>query len=66
MLQPRILLWLDQQSRLGQQDTNGDYLYQCPGNGKTITIPGDHCAILCYRSPTSLKSHKLILILLEY
>jgi len=41
MLQPKIPLWLDQQSGSGQQDANGDYLYQCPGNGKTITIPGD-------------------------
>jgi hypothetical protein len=31
----------DQQSRLGEKDANGDYLYQCPGNTKTITIPGD-------------------------
>jgi hypothetical protein len=31
----------DQQSRLGERDANGDYLYQCPGNTKTITIPGD-------------------------
>jgi len=41
MLHPKIPLWLDQQSRLGQQDTNGDYLHQCPGNGKAITISGD-------------------------
>lgn len=27
------------QNRLGQQDANSDSLYQCPGNGKTITIP---------------------------
>ena len=41
MLHPKIPLWLDQQSRLGQQDTNGDYLHQCPGNEKAITILGD-------------------------
>ena len=41
MLQPKIPLRLDQQSRLGQQDANGDCLYQCLGNGKTITIPED-------------------------